>query len=253
MQAALAALGLEDFLDVEIVQMVRLVRSGTEVKFSKRSGEFITLRDLFEETGVDVARYFFLMRRSDAQMLFDLDLALDQSEKNPVYKVQYAHARMMSIFRKAGVDADTPSGAEPGALSHPVEQELIKQLAIFPEVVARAADAESALDDLPRGRQRVVVGAELRPVERVLERLGDRRPVGHARRPRRPGRGRRLGRGRGRGRAPGGRSLGHTPGRRPEEHGCARKQLPNETPRHAGQHAGIVSEAGGLARKARQA
>src|SRR5690606_15351432 len=106
MQAALAALGLANFLDVEIVQMVKIMRGGQEVRLSKRSGEFVTLRELFEECGVDVARYFFLMRRSDAQMLFDLDLALDQSEKNPVYKVQYAHARMMSIFRKAGEPAD---------------------------------------------------------------------------------------------------------------------------------------------------
>ena len=103
MKAGLAALGYADFLDVEIVQMVRLMRGGAEVKFSKRAGEFVTLRELYEETGVDVARYFFLMRRGDTQMLFDLDLALDQSDKNPVYKVQYAHARMMSIFRKAEV------------------------------------------------------------------------------------------------------------------------------------------------------
>src|SRR5690606_6851241 len=87
MQAALAALGLQDFLDVEIVQMVRILRGGKEVRLSKRSGEFVTLRELIDETGVDVARYFFLMRRGDAQMVFDLDLALDQSEKNPVYKV----------------------------------------------------------------------------------------------------------------------------------------------------------------------
>jgi arginyl-tRNA synthetase len=85
MKAGLAALGHADLLDVEIIQMVRVMRAGDEMKMSKRSGEFITLRDLFDETGVDVARYFFLMRRSDAQMLFDLDLALDHSEKNPVF------------------------------------------------------------------------------------------------------------------------------------------------------------------------
>jgi arginyl-tRNA synthetase len=95
---------MPDFLDVEIVQMVRLVRGGQEVKLSKRAGDMVTLRDLVAETGPDVARYFFLMRRGDTQMLFDLDLALDQSEKNPVYKVQYAHARMCSIFRRAGVE-----------------------------------------------------------------------------------------------------------------------------------------------------
>jgi len=145
MQAGLSALGHPNLLDVEIVQMVRLMRGATEVKFSKRAGEFITLRELFEETGVDVARYFFLMRRGDTQMLFDLDLALDQSEKNPVYKIQYAHARMMSIFRKAGVNpADIRAeGVNLAKLEHPAEVELIKQLATFPDLVARAAEARS--------------------------------------------------------------------------------------------------------------
>jgi arginyl-tRNA synthetase len=145
MQAALHAIGLEDFLDVEIVQMVRIMRGGAEMKMSKRSGEFITLRELIDETGVDVARYFFLMRRSDAQMLFDLDLALDRSEKNPVYKVQYAHARMMSIFRKADVAPDGISGAGAALerLAHDSEVDLIKQLYVFPSVVARAAEARA--------------------------------------------------------------------------------------------------------------
>ena len=145
MKAGLAALGYTDFLEVEIVQMVRIMRAGTEMKMSKRSGEFITLRELFEETGVDVARYFFLMRRADAQMLFDLDLALDHSDKNPVFKVQYAHARMHSIFRKAGVDANSITGDDAALdqLTHGTEQDLIKQLSIFPETVVRAADSRS--------------------------------------------------------------------------------------------------------------
>ncbi len=144
-RAGLATLGYTDFLDVEIVQMVRLTRGGTEVKFSKRAGEFVSLRELYEETGVDVARYFFLMRRGDTQMLFDLDLALDQSEKNPVYKVQYAHARMMSIFRKADTAADSirAEKASLDRLELPQEVELIKQLLIFPQVVERAADARA--------------------------------------------------------------------------------------------------------------
>jgi arginyl-tRNA synthetase len=145
MRAGLAALGYTDFFQAEIVQMVRIMRAGTEMKMSKRSGEFITLRDLFEETGVDVARYFFLMRRSDAQMLFDLDLALDHSEKNPVYKVQYAHARMHSIFRKAGRQPGDvlPNAEQLSGLQHQGETELIKQLSIFPDVVARAAEARA--------------------------------------------------------------------------------------------------------------
>ena len=144
MQAALTALGMSNFLDVEIVQMVRIVRGGAEVKLSKRAGDIVALRDLIDETGPDVARYFFLMRRGDTQMLFDLDLALDHSEKNPVYKVQYAHARMCSIFRKAGVNArDVAGNADLARLTHGTEQELIKQLERFPEVVARAADARA--------------------------------------------------------------------------------------------------------------
>jgi arginyl-tRNA synthetase len=145
MQAALGALGLADFLTVEIVQMVRILRGGQEAKLSKRAGDFVTLRELFDVTGVDVARYFFLMRRGDTQMVFDLDLALDHSDKNPVYKVQYAHARMMSVFRKAGVEAAQVWG-EPSALERletSDEQELIKQLSRFPEVVERAAAARA--------------------------------------------------------------------------------------------------------------
>jgi arginyl-tRNA synthetase len=145
MQAALAALGHPDFLEVEIVQIVRILRGGREVRLSKRAGDIVTLRELFEETGVDVARYFFLMRRGDAQMVFDLDLALDHSEKNPVYKVQYAHARMMSIFRKAGLDpAEIPvDGVALERLETEDEQALIKQLGLFPGVVERAAEARA--------------------------------------------------------------------------------------------------------------
>ncbi len=150
MQAGLAALGLEDFLDVEVVQMVRILRGGEEVKLSKRAGEFVTLRELFDETGTDVARYFFLMRRAETQMVFDLDLALDHSDKNPVYKVQYAHARMMSIFRKAGVAAGADAGPDEAAgsadlslLATADEQEVIKQLGRFPEVIERAAEARA--------------------------------------------------------------------------------------------------------------
>jgi arginyl-tRNA synthetase len=126
------------------VQMVRIMRGGREVKLSKRAGDIVTLRELFTETGTDVARYFFLMRRGDAQMLFDLDLALDHSEKNPVYKVQYAHARMCSIFRRAEITSESlTAGTDLSALIHPTEQELVKQLALFPEIVERAADARA--------------------------------------------------------------------------------------------------------------
>jgi arginyl-tRNA synthetase len=145
MQAALSALDLAGFLSVEIVQMVRILRGGQEAKLSKRAGDFVTLRELFEVTGTDVARYFFLMRRADTQMVFDLDLALDHSDKNPVYKVQYAHARMMSIFRKAGVAPGGPGSNAPALerLATADEQDLIKQLARFPELIERAAAARA--------------------------------------------------------------------------------------------------------------
>jgi arginyl-tRNA synthetase len=125
--------------------MVTVERGGVEVKFSKRAGSYTTLRELYEEVGVDVARYFFQMRRPDAHLVFDLDVALDQSEKNPVYKVQYAHARMHSIFAKAGLDAATlsPDGVDLGRLEHPSERELVKQLLDFPETVERAAAARA--------------------------------------------------------------------------------------------------------------
>jgi arginyl-tRNA synthetase len=145
MKAALQALGHENFLDVEIVQMVRLMRGGQEAKLSKRAGQIVTLRELIDEVGSDVARYFFLMRRGDTQMLFDLDLALDHSEKNPVFKIQYAHARMMSIFRKAGVQPESllAATAPLDRLTQPAEQELVKQLTQFPETVERAAAARA--------------------------------------------------------------------------------------------------------------
>lgn len=147
MTAALKALGLPDgFFHAEIVQLVRVMRHGEEVRFSKRTGEFVTLRDLYEEVGVDAARYFFLMRKADAQFVFDVDLALKQSEENPVYYVQYAHTRMAGIFRNAamapeGMGAGLARRAQLGLLSAPEEQALIKHLAYHPEVVDKAAAA----------------------------------------------------------------------------------------------------------------
>jgi arginyl-tRNA synthetase len=143
MAAALAALGFPpDFFRAVIVQLVRVMRHGEEVRFSKRSGEFVTLRDLYEETGVDAARYFFLMRRADSQFVFDINLATKQSEENPVYYVQYAHTRMAGIFRTAGTDPRTitAEGADLSLLTEPEEQELIKTLGQLPEVVSQAAD-----------------------------------------------------------------------------------------------------------------
>jgi arginyl-tRNA synthetase len=140
-RAALRALGYPDeFFSVAVVQLVKVVRGGEEVKMSKRSGDFVTLRDLFEEVGVDAARYFFLMRRSDSQFVFDVDLAKSQTEENPVFYVQMAHARMSGIFRVAGLDPESIGGdARVEALPTEDDRALLKKLTAFPEVTARAA------------------------------------------------------------------------------------------------------------------
>ena len=142
-QAAMHALGYPvDFFRVELVQLVRVMRGGEEIRFSKRTGEFVSLRDLVQETGVDAARYFFLMRRGDSQFVFDVDLAKSQKDENPVYYVQMAHARMSGIFKVAARDpaSVTPVAADSSVLTQPEEIDLMKELAAFPGVVARAAE-----------------------------------------------------------------------------------------------------------------
>src|SRR5690606_35697899 len=91
-------------------QMVTVMRSGEEVKISKRAGSYVTVRDLIDEVGRDAVRYFFLMRKGDSQLVFDVDLARSQSEENPVYYIQMAHARVCGIFRVGEVDAATVTG-----------------------------------------------------------------------------------------------------------------------------------------------
>jgi arginyl-tRNA synthetase len=145
-RAGVQALGLpEGYPEYVLHQMVRVERDGKEVKFSKRAGSYTTLRELFEEVGVDVTRYFFQMRKPEGHLVFDLDMALDESDKNPVYKVKYAHARMHSIFGRAGVDMAeaTGEGVDVSLLDHELERELIKQLAEFPDRVERAAAARA--------------------------------------------------------------------------------------------------------------
>lgn len=141
MRAVLAALGYPaEFFDVALVQLVKVVRGGEEVKMSKRSGEFVTLRDLYEEVGVDAARYFFLMRKGASPLDFDVDLAKRQTDENPVFYVQMAHARLTGIFRTAGRTPDGVAGAlDPAALSASQDAELLKKLVTFPEIVERAA------------------------------------------------------------------------------------------------------------------
>jgi arginyl-tRNA synthetase len=141
MRAVLQALGFPDeFFDVALVQLVKVVREGEEVKMSKRSGEFVTLRDLFEEVGVDAARYFFLMRKGDTPLVFDVELALKQTDENPVFYVQMAHARLSGIFRTAEKAPGSVTGTlDLDALPAPEDLDLLKTLVLFPEAVETAA------------------------------------------------------------------------------------------------------------------
>ncbi len=141
MRAALAALGYPaEFFDVELVQLVRVVRSGEEVKMSKRSGEFVTLRDLYEEVGVDAARYFFLARKGASPLDFDIDLAKKQTDENPIFYVQMAHARLSGIFRTAQRDPEAIEGnLDMRGLPDSEDVELLKKLVQFPEAVDKAA------------------------------------------------------------------------------------------------------------------
>jgi arginyl-tRNA synthetase len=143
MSAAVQALGYEkDALKVILVQLVNLLRGGKPAAMSTRSGEFVTLREVVDEVGKDAARYNFLMRRSDSHLDFDLEVAKRQSNENPVYYVQYAHARICSIIRMAaerGCLAPAYGQAELGLLTLPEEIDLIKAITRFPEVVEGAA------------------------------------------------------------------------------------------------------------------
>jgi arginyl-tRNA synthetase len=158
MRAVLKALGYgEDFFDVALVQLVKVMRGGEEVKMSKRAGDYVTLRDLVDMVGVDAARYFFLMRRGDSPFNFDVDLATRQTDENPVFYVQMAHARMSGIFRVAGRDpASAGSDVDMGDLTAAEDAELAKALTAFPVLIERAArDREphrvcAYLEDLAR-------------------------------------------------------------------------------------------------------
>ena len=149
MQAAVAALsGGKASLDVRLCQLVRLMRAGEPVKMSKRSGEFVTLREVVDEVGADPARFIMLMRKNDAPLDFDLAKVIEQSQDNPVFYVQYAHARARSVLRQAlvafpAVDLGPKSlrGADFSLLSDEGERGLMRALAQYPRVVVQAAEA----------------------------------------------------------------------------------------------------------------
>lgn len=143
MKAALTALGLDaDRLDIVIMQMVRLVRNGESIKLSKRSGKAITLNTLLEEVPIDAARFFFNLREPNSHFDFDLELAAKQSSENPVYYVQYAHARICSIIKKAadeGIGVTTPSEEALNRLNSSEERDLISHLASLTDEIIGAA------------------------------------------------------------------------------------------------------------------
>lgn len=142
MKAAIQALGYDrDALEVEIIQLVHLYKNGEKMKMSKRTGKAVTMRDLVEEVGLDATRYFFAMRSADTHMDFDLDLAVSESNENPVYYAQYAHARISSILRQAeeqGMSID--SSADFSFISAEKEIDVLKKLGEFPQAVAEAAE-----------------------------------------------------------------------------------------------------------------
>ena len=143
MKAALTALGLDaNRLDIVIMQMVRLVRNGETIKLSKRSGKAITLNTLLEEVPIDAARFFFNLREPNSHFDFDLELAAKQSSENPVYYVQYAHARICSIIKKAadeGIGVTTPSEEALNRLNSSEERDLISHLASLTDEIIGAA------------------------------------------------------------------------------------------------------------------
>jgi len=144
-KAAVEAMGFSaDRLDIVIHQLVNLMRGGKPIAMSKRSGEFVTLKEVMDEVGLDATRFFFLMRRSDTSLDFDLELAKAASDENPVYYVQYAHARICSVFREAAKKGfssdDAVSNVEGLApLELPEEMDIIKHLSFYPDVVREAA------------------------------------------------------------------------------------------------------------------
>ncbi|MDA0269487.1 MAG: arginine--tRNA ligase [Chloroflexi bacterium] len=152
-KAAVAAIGGNpDALDVLLFQLVTLRRGAQVVPLSKRAGEIVTLRDVVEEVGADATRFFFLAIGANQTMDFDLDLAKKQSDENPVYYVQYGHARISSILAKAVEEGLSSAGADTALLVHPAEQALLRELLLLPEVIEKVVN-ELAPHHLPHYAQ----------------------------------------------------------------------------------------------------
>jgi arginyl-tRNA synthetase len=141
-RAGLQALNLgipSDYPAYVLHKMVKVVRGGQEVKISKRAGSYVTMRDLIEWVGRDAVRFFLIQRRADTEFVFDVDLARSQSEENPVYYIQYAHARICSMLSQAGLPAAQLHAASVEVLQAPSELALMQRLAEFPALVSQSA------------------------------------------------------------------------------------------------------------------
>jgi arginyl-tRNA synthetase len=139
-KGAIAALGLDPArLDVALVQFAVLYRDGQKTSMSTRSGEFVTLRELRREVGNDACRFFYVLRKSDQHLDFDLDLAKSQTNENPVYYIQYAHARLCSIFTQWDGDEANLNKADLALLTSPYELAVAAKLGEFPEIIESAA------------------------------------------------------------------------------------------------------------------
>jgi arginyl-tRNA synthetase len=145
MQAVMQAYGYpKERLHVVLVQLVKLLRAGVEVKMSKRTGSFVTMREVIDEVGADAAKFFFLMRDSRTHLDFDLELAKQRSADNPVYYVQYAHARISSLWRVAatrGIACPPAADADLSVLTDPDELGLIRKLSAYPDILQTSASA----------------------------------------------------------------------------------------------------------------
>jgi arginyl-tRNA synthetase len=141
LKAVVGALGIDpERLQIIVHQMVTLRRGGEIVKISKRSGDIVTLRELIDEVGADACRFFFLSRTADSQMDFDLELAKKQSADNPVYYVQYAHARIASILRVAEERGTADAEGDVSLLTDESELTLIRKMLLLPEIVETIAE-----------------------------------------------------------------------------------------------------------------
>jgi arginyl-tRNA synthetase len=140
MKTAMIALGLDGRWEVVLYQFVRFIHEGVLTKMGKRTGQFVLLGDVIDAVGVDVARWFFLMASADRTLDFDLELAVQQSNDNPAYYVQYAHARIASIFRTAAERGLEATGADVGLLTADAELDLVRLMLRFPELVEEIRD-----------------------------------------------------------------------------------------------------------------